>query len=383
LALRAAAARAGPIVRLYKRHAKACNHCERRPILPTPRIYLDHAATTPMMPAARAAMTDGFGRWANPSSPHSEGRAARAALEDARKRIKAALGWRHELVFTSGATESAAIALTRTAIARPALASAVEHNAVLGARADARIMPVDRAGRVELPPIPGRAIVVVQHANNETGILQTIEQTAAAVAAAGGILFVDAAQTAGKLPLPEADLIAVSAHKLGGPPGVGALLVRDLGLLAPLGQGQERGYRAGTENLPAILGFAAALDCAPRWITLQAEWRNVLDDLVIEVGGEVIGAESPRIPTIAAYRLPGLSAEAQLIRFDMAGFAVSAGSACSSGSLHTSHVLTALGLGEQAAREVIRVSFGWSTTREDVEAFAAAYAQLASARRAA
>ncbi|MDO6415760.1 aminotransferase class V-fold PLP-dependent enzyme [Sphingomonas sp. BIUV-7] len=346
-----------------------------------PRIYLDHAATTPMLPAAREAMADALGRWANPSSPHREGRAARAALEEARARIKAALGWQHELIFTSGATESAAIALTRHAIPRPVFVSAVEHSAVLRSGADATLLPIGADGIVQLAGLPDGAIVAVQHANNETGILQPIERIASDVAEAGGILFVDCAQTAGKLPLPDADLIAVSAHKLSGPPGIGALLVRDIGLLAPLGQGQEKGYRAGTENLPAILGFAAALEGASDgtapWVGAQAEWRGHLDDMVVRLGGEVIGADSSRIPTIAAYRLPGLSTEAQLIRLDMAGFAVSAGSACSSGSLHASHVLAAMALSEQAAREVIRVSFGRTTTEPEVRAFAKAWAEMA------
>lgn len=345
-----------------------------------------------MLPAARAAMIEGFGRWANPSSPHREGRAARAALEEARARIRAALGWRHDLIFTSGATESAAIALHRQARARPLLVSAVEHAAVLRQRADAIIAPVDESGLVEpaafgaLMRAHPQPLVAIQHANSETGILQKIGEIVEVVDAAGGLLFVDCAQTAGKLPLPPADLIAISAHKFGGPPGIGALLVRDIGTLAPLGGGQERGYRAGTENMPAILGFAAALDPAlggaqPPWLLEQIDWRLFLDHAVGQAGGMPVGGPlldgAARTPTIAAYRLPGLSAEAQLIRLDAEGFAVSAGSACSSGSLHASHVLRAMGLGEGEAREVIRVSFGWSTTHAEVEAFAAAYGRMA------
>lgn len=327
-------------------------------------------------------MADALGAWANPSSPHREGRAARAALEGARARIKAALGWRGDLIFTSGATESAAIALNRLAAARPAALSAAEHPAVLRQRPDAAILPVDSRGQIDPATIPAGAIVAIQHANNETGILQPVEALAETVRATGGLLFLDAAQTAGKLALPDADLVAVSAHKFGGPPGIGALLVRDLGLLAPAGQGQERGYRAGTENLPAILGFAAALEEEP-WVEPQAEWRAMLDARIVGLGGLVIGGDAPRVPTIAAYRLPGVSAESQLIRLDAAGFSVSAGSACSSGSMHASHVLSAMGLDSQASREVIRVSFGWSTTRAEVEAFAEAYAVLAGTRRAA
>ncbi|QJU60382.1 aminotransferase class V-fold PLP-dependent enzyme [Sphingomonas sp. AP4-R1] len=363
-----------------------------------PRIYLDHAATTPLSTAAREAMADALGRWANPSSPHAEGRAARAALEGARSRIKAALGWTHDLIFTSGTTESAQIALTRQSRERPCIVSAVEHASVLRQRADAIVAPVGADGLVEplafgaLMHAHPQALVAIQHGNSETGILQRIDEIVEVVDAAGGVLFVDCAQTAGKLPLPPADLIAVSAHKLGGPPGIGALLVRDMGILAPLGGGQERGYRAGTENLPAILGFAAALDPAlagaqPPWLLEQIEWRLALETTIarsggLPVGGDLLGGTA-RTPTIAAYRLPGMSAEAQLIRLDAAGFAVSAGSACSSGSLHTSHVLGAMGLTEAEAREVIRVSFGWSTTRAEVEAFAAAYAQMAGGRRSA
>lgn len=348
-----------------------------------------------MLPEAKAAMIAAMDEWANPSSPHREGRAARAALEEARDRIRAALGWRHHLVFTSGASECAAIALGRLSRARSALVSAVEHPAVLRARNDAHPIAVDHTGLVE-PGAFGAAlrnwpysIVAVQHGNSESGVLQRLADMTEAVHEAGGLLFADCAQTAGRLPLPDADLIAVSAHKFGGPPGIGALLVRDLAVLGTNG-GQESGYRAGTENLPAIMGFAAALDPASAggmagWLEPQIEWRAWLDDLVGDLGGVVIGghllAGTPKTPTVASYRLPGLSAEAQLIRLDGAGFAVSAGSACSSGSLHPSHVLTAMGLDERAAREVIRVSFGWSTTRAEVEAFADAYAALAKGRR--
>ena len=206
------------------------------------------------------------------------------------------------------------------------------------------------------------------------------------------MLFADCAQGAGKLPLcPHADLIAVSAHKLGGPPGIGALLARDLALLAPDGSGQERGYRAGTENLPAILGFAAALEAAPAgdpiapWATPLLAWREGLDDAVLAMGGAIVGGHFTRgaakLPTIASYRLPGVKAAALLIRLDLMGFAVSAGSACSSGSIHASPVLTAMGYDEAVASEVIRVSFGWTTTGEEVAAFAAALGRIADEAR--
>lgn len=356
----------------------------------SPRTYLDHAATTPIAPAARAAMADALERWANPSSPHREGRAARAALEEARGRIKAALGWDHELIFTASATEAARIALAGARGGPPAIASAVEHQAVLGARPDAAIAPVEAGGRVDqarlaalLADRPG-AVVAIQQVNSETGVIQPLDALAAMVRAAGAVLFADCAQGAGRLPLPPADLIAVSAHKLGGPPGVAALLVRDFALIEPRGPGQEQGYRPGTENLPAILGFAAALanDDERGWIAECARWRAALDDVVRGGGGAVICDASPRSPLIASYRLPGMSAAAQLMRLDAVGFAVSAGSACSSGSLRPSHVLTALGIDERAAGEVIRVSFGRTTQAEEVARFAAAWQALAGEAKA-
>jgi len=350
--------------------------------LPGERIYLDHAATTPVLPAAREAMAEAMERWANPSSPHAEGRAAKAALEDARRRIKAALGWDGELIFTSGASEALAIALGR-AQAGPRLISAVEHDAVFRASPDAARLPVDADGVVQFETTTGdRPLVCVQHVNNETGIIQPIAAIAAEVQARGGLLLVDAAQSAGKLPLPDADMIALSAHKFGGPPGIGALLVRDLATIAPVG-GQEQGYRPGTQNQPAILGMAAALEADRSWLDEAARLRARLDRAILTTGGEIVGAEAPRIATIGAYRMPGCPANAQLIQFDLAGVAVSAGSACSSGSLKPSHVLAAMGWAEEAAREVVRISFGRSTREADVDRFASLWTNMAARRRAA
>jgi cysteine desulfurase len=339
------------------------------------RLYLDHAATTPLLPQARAAMADGLARWANPSSPHAEGRAARAALEDARGRIRAALRWGHHLIFTSGASEAIALAIGR-ARADLCLISAVEHDAVSRAAAGAGILPVSANGIVALGEVPSGALTVVQSVNNETGVRQPIDDIAASVSAAGGLLLVDCAQSAGKVALPDADLIAVSAHKMGGPPGIGALLVRDLATLRPSG-GQEQGYRGGTENVPAALGFAAALEATAPWMDRAAMLRARLEAGVIAAGGEVVAGDVPRLPTIGSYRLPGVPAASQLIRLDMAGIAVSAGSACSSGSVRPSHVLAAMGWGEAAAREVIRVSFAPDTDAGDVDRFLAAWSGLA------
>ena len=350
--------------------------------MPQSRIYLDHAATTPVLPAAREAMTEALARWHNPSSPHAEGRAARAALEDARTRIAAALGWGGRIVFTSGASEALSIALARVLGGRR-FVSAIEHDAVLRAAPDAETLPVDPEGIVDPGTLSGdRPIAAVQHANNETGILQPLERIGEEVRSRGGLLVADCAQTAGKLSLPNADLIAISAHKFGGPPGVGALLVRDFAMLEASG-GQEQGYRAGTENLPGVIGMAVALEAGRGWLAEAERLRARLEGLIMAAGGEPVAGGSPRIATIGAYRMPGVPSDAQLIQFDMAGVAVSAGSACSSGSLKPSRVLAAMGWEEGAAREVVRASFGPATSAAEVDRFAELWAGIAARRRAA
>lgn len=347
---------------------------------PVTRIYLDHAATTPMLPAARAAMADAWDRWANPSSPHAEGRAAKRMLEEARTRIKAALGWPHALVFTGGASEAAMLA-GRAARHRPIWRGATEHDAVIRALPSAEMLPADRDGIVDVGAVGTAALMAIQAVNSETGVIQPLDRLSEVRDRMDAVWLADCSQSAGRLPLPAADLVIVSAHKLGGPPGIGALLVRDLSRLTPEG-GQESGYRAGTENLPAILGFAAALEAAPSRAALPG-LRARLDAVVRATGGGVVADEAPRLAEIASYRLPGVAAAAQLIELDLAGFAVSAGSACSSGSLRPSATLTAMGWSEAAAREVIRVSLAPSTTEAEVDAFAAAWTRLAARRRAA
>lgn len=355
----------------------------------TTRIYLDHAATTPMRPEAAAAVMEGMTRWANPSSPHAEGRAARRMLEDARARIAAALGWDGEVILTSGASEALTIAL-RGAGLYETVVSAVEHDAVFRAAEGNNRIAVGRDGLVDtadrspfmaaLDPMEATERFAIQSANSETGVLQPLDRIDARRRedwiGRPITLVADCSQSAGKLALPPADLIVVSAHKLGGPPGIGALLVRDLSSLCPTG-GQEQGYRGGTENLPGALGFAAALEAPRDWFERAQTLRGELDGIVRENGGEIVADASPRIATIAAYRMPGRSAAAQLMRLDSAGFAVSAGSACSSGTLKASHVLTAMGVDAKAASEVIRVSFGWTTTTEEVERFAEAWKAMA------
>jgi cysteine desulfurase len=364
---------------LYRAKRLLSNQEEK---VPQGRIYLDHAATTPVMPVAQAAMADALAAWANPSSPHADGRAAKAKLEEARTRIARALGWTGRILFTSGASEALAIVLHR-AKAGTRYVSAVEHDAVARAAPGAVRLRVGRDGIVDLAEVEGeRPLVAVQHANNETGALQPLGRIAAEVRAKGGLLLADCAQTAGKLPLPDADFIALSAHKFGGPPGVGAMLVRDLGELEAVG-GQEQGYRPGTENLPAILAMAAALDAGHDWLAEAALLRERLEEALAAAGAEIVGGGGERIATIGAYRMPGVPANAQLIQFDMAGVAVSAGSACSSGSLKASHVLAAMGWDEAAAREVVRVSFGPSTTAREVDRFAALWTEMKAKRRAA
>ncbi|MGP1281337.1 MAG: cysteine desulfurase family protein [Parasphingopyxis sp.] len=347
------------------------------------RLYLDHAATMPMLPEARDAVAEGFANWANPSSPHGEGRGARAALEEARKRIGTALDWGGEIVFTSGASEAIALAISCTKAER-VIVSAVEHDAVLRAAGDVERIPVDTEGHVDggklnwmLSGADETALVAIQAVNSETGVRQDLDDLKQRVHVGGNWLFADCSQSAGKLPLPDADLIAISAHKLGGPPGIGALLVQDFATLHALG-GQERGYRPGTENLPAALGFAAALEAPTGWVSRAAELREHLDKAIEQEGGVVVARDADRIPTIASYRMPGVAANAQLIQFDMAGIAVSAGSACSSGSLKPSHVLTAMGWSEADAAEVIRVSFGPQTNRADIYRFMDVWKRLAA-----
>ena len=351
------------------------------------RIYLDHASTTPILPEAAAAMAEACRAWANPSSPHAEGRAARAQLEDARRRVAAALGWDGTLLFTSGATEAISLVFER-AKAGSFIVSSVEHPAVLRSAPDARQIAAKADGSLDLDDLDRalagaeRPLVAVQSVNNETGVVHPIAEIRAKVKAAGGLLLTDCAQSAGKLPLPESDFLVIAAHKLGGPPGIGALLVKDPATLEAIG-GQEGGYRPGTPAVPSIMGFAAALEADHRWYEDARRLRAHLDAEVAAAGGEMVAGGAPRIATIACYRMPGVPGAAQMMQFDLAGIAVTAGSACASGSLKTSHVLTAMGWSEEAAREVIRVSFGPSTKASDIDAFLAHWRALKDKRRAA
>lgn len=358
----------------------------------TGAVYLDCNASMPVLPAAVDAVVQALGTAGNPSSVHAYGRRVRALVEDARDSVAALAGGRpKDVTFTSGGTEALALALHGMAPPGPRLVSAVEHPCVLAAAGEGPRIPVDGAGLIDLAALERLlaevrpAVVAVQMANNETGVLQPMAEVARLVRHSGVPLVVDAVQAAGKVDLTglEADAIALSAHKIGGPQGAGALVMR--GLRAPLplirGGGQERGIRGGTHNAPGIAGFGAAarvaagLDVAPM--------RALRDGLEAEIarlapGAVIHGAQAPRLPNTTSVGLPGVDQQRQLMALDLAGVAVSAGSACSSGKVAPSHVLVAMGVGEATAREAIRVSLGWPTTAADTAAFLAAWATLAA-----
>ena len=346
------------------------------------RSYLDHAATAPVTAAARAAMLAALEMVGNPASVHAAGRAANGLVERARDAIAAFAGCAPDaVVFTSGGTEALALALHGTGMAR-CIVSAVEHSAVLAARPDALAVPVGADGVIDLMALAtllaaGPALVAVQHANNETGVVQPLGEIAALVASNGGLLLVDAVQSASKLPLPAADFIALSAHKLGGPAGVGALIVRNPALLVAVqrGGGQERGLRGGTPNIAGIAGFAAAIAEPRDWAGVAA-LRDRIETALAAAGGIVHGATAPRLPNITSIGLPGVAGGTQVMALDLAGFMVSAGAACSSGKVAASHVLAAMGLGA-AAGEAIRISLGPQTSADEVDGLIAAWTAMA------
>jgi len=344
------------------------------------RLYLDHAATTPVLAEARRAMARALGCWANPNSPHAEGRAARAALERARQSVARALGWRHDVIFTSGASEAVEIAARRCRLAGRAY-GATEHAVVPHAMGPgARVIAVGADGLVDEESLSsalsdGPALIAIQQVNNETGVIQPLAGIAARIRAAGSLLLADCAQGAGRIPLPDADLIAACAHKLGGPPGVGVLLVRDLAMLDPVG-GQEKGYRRGTQDVPGAAGFAAALEARPYDMERLQALRAELEDAIEAAGGVVVARAAPHIATIGCYAMPGVASASQLVQLDLAGIAVSAGSACSSGSIKASPVLQAMGLPDEIAGCFVRVSFGPDTSRADVGRFLAEWRRI-------
>ena len=374
---------------LYRRQPNERNHWRQTGIflVTTTRIYLDHAATTPIIAEARAALERGIDGWANPSSPHAEGRVSRALLEEARATIAEELNWRHDVIFTSGASEAVEIVGARAKVAGRAH-GATEHAIVHHAMGTvSTIIPVGSDGLIDEDALDavlaaGPALVAIQHVNNETGIVQPLDRLVHRIREAGSLLLADCAQSAGKLPLPDADFIAACAHKLGGPPGIGVLLVRDLATLEAVG-GQEKGYRRGTQDAPNALAFAAALATRPYDLNRLAQLRARLEDGVKAAGGVAVGEGAPRIPTIGAVALPGASNASLLVQFDLAGIAVSAGSACASGAMKGSAVLAAMHVVPEIAGSTLRVSFGPSTSEAEVERFLDEWNRIASRAKAA
>lgn len=346
------------------------------------RIYLDHASTTPVIPVAREAMARGFDHWRNPNSPHAEGRGSRALLEEARETIRDALGWRHDVIFTSGASESVEVA-GRCATPTGRIHGATEHAIVPYAMGPSSIvLPVDRNGLIDELALAealatGPALVAIQQVNNETGVIQPLDRLYPMIRDAGSLLLADCAQGASKLPIPDADFIAICGHKLGGPPGIGALLVRDLATLNACGGGQEKGYRRGTQDMPSALSFGAALAAKPYDMTRMKLLRERVEQGVKALGGVVIAEDAPRVPTIGAIALPGGTSASMLVQLDLAGIAVSAGSACSSGKAKASHVLAAMNLPDEVSAGFLRLSFGPDSNEADIDAFLAEFGNIA------
>ena len=372
----------------------------------TDRVYLDWNATTPLRPEARAAMAAAWDLSGNPSSVHAEGRRARRLVEDARAVIAGAVGaLPRNVVFTSGGTEANTLALipglrsSAGQLVERLLVSAIEHVSVLaGGRFPAEAIGkirVSGSGVVDLehlrdllasgPP----ALVSIMAANNETGALQPLAEAAALVHAAGGLLHVDAIQAFGKIALNlkdmAADLVSLSAHKLGGPKGAGALVLADgLTGLEPLlrGGGQELSRRAGTENVAGVAGFGAAAAAAMSALESDAKrlenLRNRLESGLRQTPGMIVFSEdAPRLPNTTLFTVPGMRAETAVIAFDLAGIAVSSGSACSSGKVQPSHVLEAMGFGPKLAQGAVRLSLGWSTSQSEVDCCLEAWRKLA------
>ncbi len=363
--------------------------------IPQAETYLDWNATAPLRHEAAAAIEEALHRWGNPSSVHRRGRAARQMVERAREAVATLLGDADPggVTFVSGGTEANHLALLGAGRER-VLVSAVEHDSVRYAVPAAEIIPVDPDGLIILDALdrllacdPRPALVAVMYANNETGVIQPAAQIASIARRHGALFHCDAIQAAGKLALEAAaigaDLISLSAHKIGGPPGIGALVVTRNTELEPLfrGGGQERRRRAGTENLPGIAGFAAAATAAVAEAAVYDRVAALRDELEATIaatapGALVLGTTAPRLPNTSAIATPGISAETQVIALDLDGVMVSAGAACSSGKVGPSHVLAAMGVDADVAASTIRVSLGWSSSEADIAHFLRSWTAL-------
>jgi len=350
-------------------------------------IYFDANASEILRPVARQATLEALDEVGNPASIHAAGRAARRLLEHARSQIAALIGANPgEIILCSGGTEANAAAIAALVPGRAVLTGATEHPCVLAATPGAARLPVREDGTLDLASLEAAlatgppALVCLMLANNETGVIHPIAEAARLCRAHGALLHVDAVQAAGRVPVDVASLgattLALSAHKLGGPQGAGALVVSPGLHLAPLfaGGGQERGRRGGTPALPAIAGFGAAAADATGAADL-AVLRDRLERAAIARGAVVCGS-GPRLPNTCCLALPGVRAETQVITLDIAGIAVSAGAACSSGKISASHVLAAMGLSEYAGC-AIRISLPWNATEAEADGFIAAYGAMA------
>lgn len=380
------------------------------------RHYLDYNASAPLRPAVREVMLRAFEEAGNPSSVHAEGRRAHALIERAREQVAALVGARaRDVIFTSGGSEANNTVMTPSLRREPSfemlalhLMGATEHASVLsGSRfpEEAReTIPVGADGVVDLDSLDGRlrrlaqeragalALVSLQAANSETGVIQPLATVAEVVHRHGGLLHVDAVQAAGKMPVDMAawgaDVITLSAHKIGGPKGVGAFVTRpgvEVRERLVRGGGQEGGYRAGTENVAGIAGFGTACALAREELADYAAATRALRDglearlRAIEPAVVFFGAAAERLPNTSAFAIDGLKAETLLMLLDLEGMAVSSGSACSSGKVRRSHVLTAMGVLPSLAEGALRVSFGWASTEADVESFATAFHKVVGA----
>ncbi|MGQ9367735.1 cysteine desulfurase family protein [Azospirillum sp. ST 5-10] len=364
--------------------------------MPSP-VYLDHNASAPLRPAVRAAIAGALDLVGNPSSVHGHGRAARRAVEDARAAVAALAGAAPaRVLFTGSGTEANNLAL-RGFPGRRVLVSAIEHDSVLAAEPGAERLPVRQDGVVDLAALEARldaagpALVSLMLVNNETGVVQPVAEAAALVHARGGLVHTDAVQAAGRLPLSMAalgaDLMTLSAHKIGGPAGAGALVLAEGLEPEPIlrGGGQERRRRAGTENLIGLVGFGAAAALArveaaePGRTALLAALRDALEERAQAAvpQARVFGAAAPRVANTSCLALPGVPAQTQMMALDLAGVSVGTGAACSSGTVKASHVLTAMGAGDAAAGSAVRVSLGWTSTAADVERFLDAWTAMA------
>lgn len=351
--------------------------------------YLDHNATSPLRPAAFDAMAEALRLGGNPSSVHHIGRSARALVDKARHQVAGLVeALASEIVFTSGGTEANNLALTGSGRKR-VLFSAIEHDSVLKVAVDGEIIPVDRQGVVDLGALERLlgasrepAVVSVMFANNETGVLQPIGEVARLARHFGALVHCDAVQGAGKVPVDlhalDVDYLSLSAHKLGGPAGVGALAVRAGAPLVPdrMGGGQELRRRAGTENVSGIAGFGAAAAAAKDGLDVGDLRQRLETELLAIAPARIFGVGAPRLGNTTCISMPGVTSETQVMALDLAGICVSAGAACSSGKVTRSSVLLAMGVAPAEAETAIRISLGWNTTAADIERLIAAWREL-------